>query len=85
LHQFITDIFGIVGLTAFFSKGKYPSGDNDSKICRTTESEDYISSQNSHYNNELVRAHPLPDGITNTGKEQFIALFSHYSELILRI
>ena len=55
---------------------------NDSNICTTTRSEDCTPSQGPLHNNELPLAHPLPDDITNTEKDQFIALFSHYTDVV---
>jgi len=55
---------------------------SDFNISSTTETGDCTPSQESLNSNELLMVHPLPDDITSTEREQFIALLSHYSEVV---
>ena len=55
---------------------------NESIICQAVEGEEQTFTEGVHENHELVLKQPLPDDITETQREQFIALLSYYSEVL---
>ena len=55
---------------------------NESIICQAVEGEEQTFTEGIHENHELVLKQPLPDDITETQREQFIALLSYYSEVL---
>ena len=51
-------------------------------ICSAVEGEELTSTEGIPHKCELLLAQPLPEDITEAQKEQFMALFSHYSDVI---
>ena len=55
---------------------------NEFTICSVVEGEELTSTEGIPHKYELLLAQPLPEDTTEAQKEQFMALFSHYSDVI---
>ena len=55
---------------------------NEFTICSAVEGEELTSTEGITHKCELLLAQPLPEDTTEAQKEQFMALFSHYSDVI---
>ena len=55
---------------------------NEFTICSAVEGEELTSTEGIPHKCELLLAQPLPEDTTEAQKEQFMALFLHYSDVI---
>ena len=53
---------------------------NDVSICEATNG--HSSQQSPSEENQITLSHPLPDDITMEQKEKFLALMSHYTDIM---